>query len=337
MSQFSPHSSNTSQEKQEALAEALTKALFNAAKDDDGDMVRNLVRKGANPDRYSTDLGKHTSPLHETCLNGRTKAAVALLECGANPDHYSYSFKLEGLRGASPLHIAAFKGNLPLVCALLEADANPHSANVPERIYNQTGGRTALHFAAIAGHADVVKRLLAHGLFPSTNDAAQETPLHLACKNGHVGCAALLIEAGANPNARNSTSNAPLHYACNNGDAICASLLIQAGANPNMQPAQNPRMQDHDGNSPLHLAAAALHEGKDSNGNTVQILVAGGADPIVFNRHGKRPESHLAHPEEIRIFRKAVEEGLKLRKNLAEHKIREKTESLTLTPANLKT
>jgi len=251
---------------------ALNLALVDAVKKDDDKQVHHLVQQGANPnyiDERSFQGTSHKTLLHNACLNGWTKAGMALLHCGAHPHLYTYVCGNTVPSVATQLHYAAMKGNAVLVEALLDAGANPHA---PKKAFlKEYGGQTALHYAAEGGHIDVVTLLLARGLFPSANDAAQQTPLHLACENGHVHCASLLIQAGANPN-----------------------------------------MVDDDGNAPLFFAADALREGKDKKGDTVRTLVAFGAEPIVFNQNGHHP-AHGLNIAHVRIFRKAVEEGLKLR------------------------
>lgn len=58
-------------------------------------------------------------------------------------------------------------------------------------------GKTALHLAAAAGHAAVVKVLLERGASVETKDAVGETPLHLAVSEGRAACVVELLRNGA--------------------------------------------------------------------------------------------------------------------------------------------
>ncbi len=55
-------------------------------------------------------------------------------------------------------------------------------------------GRSALHYAAAAGHIEVMRVLLAHGADPGLTDEAGATPLDLARKAGKTAAARLLKE-----------------------------------------------------------------------------------------------------------------------------------------------
>ena len=56
-----------------------------------------------------------------------------------------------------------------------------------------------LHCAALAGHADVIRVLLAHGAAPGTRDAghAHRTAAHCAALRGHAECLEVLLDADA--------------------------------------------------------------------------------------------------------------------------------------------
>jgi hypothetical protein len=59
--------------------------------------------------------------------------------------------------------------------------------------------RSALHWAAGAGHADIVGLLLANGADLETTDECGWSPVIPAILNGHESIAVQLLEAGADP------------------------------------------------------------------------------------------------------------------------------------------
>ncbi len=64
----------------------------------------------------------------------------------------------------------------------------------------QRYGDTALMWAAVAGHVDVVRLLIEAGADVRAVDDEGVTALHLARANGHTEVAVALLAAGANPN-----------------------------------------------------------------------------------------------------------------------------------------
>jgi hypothetical protein len=75
--------------------------------------------------------------------------------------------------GRTPLTLAADRGNLSLAKMLLGIGAEVNMADRREH-------RTALHYACLKGHAEMVELLLAHKADVSPTDREKATPLHLA-------------------------------------------------------------------------------------------------------------------------------------------------------------
>ncbi len=140
-----------------------------------------------------------TMPLHLAASSGNLEVARVLLDHGAPIDalnaadetpftlavekeHFDLARELKK-RGANvdlqsrrhPLALtSAIQGNhLETVRFLLEIGANP-------TLRTDDYGRTALHEAAIAGHAQMVKELLAHGGDPGVKDESGFTPADVA-------------------------------------------------------------------------------------------------------------------------------------------------------------
>ncbi|XP_037076949.1 ankyrin repeat domain-containing protein 33B-like [Pollicipes pollicipes] len=89
-------------------------------------------------------------------------------------------------------------------------------------------GNTPLHYAAQAGHAEVVSALLNKfdGIEVDARNKQGITPLIKACVQGKARCAKLLVEKGADPAARDprrALTSAEWAYMC--GWPACARLL----------------------------------------------------------------------------------------------------------------
>lgn len=93
-------------------------------------------------------------------------------------------------------------------------------------------GWTALHRAAVFGHADVVGFLLARGADIAAKDLLGKTPLHSAASGGKENLAALhlLVSSGAPINARSNRWEPPIMDAIVQGSVVCFAYLLARGA-----------------------------------------------------------------------------------------------------------
>lgn len=130
-------------------------------------------------------------------------------------------------------------------------------------------GRTALHWAAIGGSADMAAILLDRGAEVDARAQLGMTPLHWAAVAGKADVADLLVRRGADVRARNDYGMTPLHEAAT---AEVARVLLARGA-----PVGEP---DDRGMTPLHLART---------GKVAKVLLAAGADPFARAADGRRP------------------------------------------------
>ncbi|KAJ1559955.1 hypothetical protein HK405_008770 [Cladochytrium tenue] len=121
-------------------------------------------------------------------------------------------------------------------------------------------GNTPLHLASEVGATDVVAQLLAGGAAVDSRNRSQATPIHLAAANGNLVSVARLLDAGAQCSPTDTDGCTPLHFAAANGHTNVANLLVQSGADANIQTVL--------GNLPVHLAAGNGHEA------VTQMLVA---------------------------------------------------------------
>ena len=173
-------------------------------------------------------------------------------------------------------------------------------------------GRTALHWALMAGREDCTRILRDSGADLNATDFGGWTPLHYwasgdgdrkvaqlllewgadvnirakglngwtslqwAAYAGQPEVAADLLAYGADVNARDDHLRTPLHLAAAQGHAGVAGVLLKHGADAALR-------TKYGGNTPLHLAAEQGAE------DVVQVLLAGGAKVDVPSEHGQTP------------------------------------------------
>ena len=184
--------------------------------------------------------------------------------------------------GFTELHAAAHAGAASEVNALLEAGA------VATALTAQSD--SALHLAALGGHANVTRTLLAvaPSLLAETN-AGGWTPLMLAVlspapPHHRTQCTALLLEAKADPWAATAQGWGALLLAAQRGDAATLGLVLartQAAHGAGRLGELLQALQTAEGDGALHLAA---HAG--SAGCVRLLLAAGAPHAAARNTHG---------------------------------------------------
>jgi ankyrin repeat protein len=131
-----------------------------------------------------------------------------------------------------PLHRAAHYGNFKQLQELLISariiNGRTEGINTHDKLY----GWTPLHWAAEAGHTNIVALLLDHGAeVNAVTLKADCIPMHLATQNGHTDAAKLLLDKGANINHRDRNGLTPLHMALISHHEPLLSMLRTRGVN----------------------------------------------------------------------------------------------------------
>ncbi|CAJ1952682.1 unnamed protein product [Sphenostylis stenocarpa] len=210
--------------------------LVSAARD--GDLVEAKMLLECNPclAKYST-FGGLNSPLHFAASKGHNEIVALLLENGADMNSRNYCGQTALMQACRYGHWEVVQTLMLYRCNVLKAD--------------YLSGRTALHFAAINGHARCI-RLVVADFVPSAPfetlqihaDAESDrsnvknkneqsllskfvnktadagiTALHMAALNGYFDCVQLLLDLDANVSA------ATFHYGT-------SMDLIGAGSTP---------------------------------------------------------------------------------------------------------
>ncbi|CAM9615005.1 unnamed protein product, partial [Hapterophycus canaliculatus] len=104
-----------------------------------------------------------------------------------------------------------------------------HGANVAVQ---GDHGFSALHAAAMFGHARVAEMLLDAGACVDIRNDEGFTPLSTAAQKQDPAVLRLLIEAGANVDNRTFDGATPLWFAAASGSLDCVKELLRAKANP---------------------------------------------------------------------------------------------------------
>jgi uncharacterized protein len=273
---------------QRSMAEALLDAGANAntvdeygetpltlaAANGDGVLVQRLLEAGA----------RATS----TRWNGETALMIA---AGAGSVDGVRQLVLRGAdvnaadprRGQTALMWAAAEGHTDVVSALLEIGANPKAAS---KI-----GFTPLVFAVTKNNVESIHKLIAAGADPNYTLPSGNKPLLVAMAYRHTEATLALLERGADITALDRAGNAPLHLAAQAGNVAVVKALLAKGADPNVRTPRSTQPAGRGGGggfrggpsgeqTPLMMAARGDHL------ETMQALVAGGADPLLKAQDG---------------------------------------------------
>jgi ankyrin repeat protein len=228
--------------------------------------VMTLLANGADPRVADAD---GNTPLHHAVRCAEPTVAALLLDAGAEVDVLNRD-KL------TPLGVACACANWPLVEFLLDRGAHPNigTAQPPLLLAAAVAdddpagvrlllrgkakidtcdalGRSALHAAALAGHAHVAEALLGAGANPNLADRHATTPLMEAARCGATALVEALGKRKADCTARDAHGRSALVIACasaqSNEETVRALLAIGA----------DPEATDKDGRRAVDHAAAA--------------------------------------------------------------------------------
>jgi len=151
---------------------------------------------------YQSDDSSESGSSHPRSSRLRHLAAPTTGDSAISPAKMAPHKKHVNSSGQTLVARACASGKLDIVKHRLEE--RPEDLNEGDHAQN-----TPLHTASIAGHANIVKFLLAAGCAVDPVNVARDTPLHDAIDNGHLDVVRLLLDAGANPRKANGKGEDP--------------------------------------------------------------------------------------------------------------------------------
>jgi ankyrin repeat protein len=216
--------------------------LMEACGHGDVGVVQSLVQGLGTQGLDETDRRGKTA-LHWAAMGGQEDIVACLLNKGA----------AAGIRdglGRTPLIRAAESGHLGVVRILVQHSGAQGLGEMDER------GRTALDWAAVGGHEEVVGFLLSTGQYADLWDPDRMTPFMLAARWGRVGVLTRLLEHVGREGLEEGDQDerTALHYAAQGGHEEMATFLLSRGALAHV------RHQDRVGMTPLILSVSEEEE-----------------------------------------------------------------------------
>ena len=145
-------------------------------------------------------------------------------------------------------------------------------------------GNTPLTHCLIHGLVESAKEILNQGIFDKNrvDEGTNLTPLHKAATITDEGLLELLISNFKNAISKQDIhGNTPLHYAAWYRNKNFIDILVQNGAST--------KIQNKDGNTPLHLAWAVNNPLLDHSSKVEELLLDNKSDVNAINHEKKTP------------------------------------------------
>lgn len=185
----------------------------------------------------------------------------------------------------SALRLAVLRGDYAMLQGILDSPQEFSPIEAPN-------DDTPLHLAAMEGHRELARLLIAKGFDVNARGNGEGTPLHRAATLGHTSVVQLLLEKGADVNAKTGLGSTAFDYAALNGHLAVIRLLLQT--------KQVNINAFNDGSTPLLRAANYGHSA------VVRLLIEEGANVEDEHEvHCKTPiagAAHHGHVDAVRVL-----------------------------------
>jgi ankyrin repeat protein len=183
---------------------------------------------------------------------------------------------------------AAKKGDLQTVETILEKD--PSQLDVTDQdVY------TALHWASMRAHWDVVKYLIERGADLNVVGGDGGTPINWAVHHDNVEIIKLMVDRGAELNIRNKWGMTELHTAIWRGNIHVVEYLLERGSDPNIK--------TNEGWTAMHYAYRSGHD------NVIEMLKEKGLSMTEKDNMGRVPQLlYFKKPNPIELSESELDE-----------------------------
>ena len=189
-------------------------------------------------------------------------------------------FKVENI---SSIHLAAFFGLTKVVEKISKKYENP-------LVKETFRGRNPIHFAAMAGHSNIVKYLIQFTDTPLAPDNYGSTPIHMAVGKC-LDTVKILVGLTDTPLAPDQNGHTPIHVASLEGSLETVKYLVGL--------TDTPLVPDQIGQSPIYLASYCGHL------ETVKYLVGLTDTPLAPDHRGWNPihdATRMGHLEIVKYL-----------------------------------
>jgi hypothetical protein len=181
--------------------------FFEALKTDEAQVVAKVLARGFDPNTLSPD-GQYPLVL---AIRRPSPAVLDLLLRAKG-----VRAEVRTIKDESPLMLASMAGMVDVCKRLIALDAD----------INKTGW-APLHYAASAGHVEVIKLLLKHSAYIDAESPNKTTPLMMAAMYGNPQSVELLLEEGADASLKNDKGMTALDFADVANKQAAAKLLVR--------------------------------------------------------------------------------------------------------------
>ncbi len=171
-------------------------SVYMAARYGHVSVIEVLAKVGAN---LSTLTTRDETPMYIAAQNNHSEVIKVLKARGASLNQWNDI-------GNTPLMIAARCGHVKTVETLAKLGAKLN-------VHQKQAGYTAVMFAAMFDHAEVIKILFDYRAGIEKHDIFGKTPLHIAIEKSHFSCIRTLIYCGAQLDIPDKSGKTPLYYA----------------------------------------------------------------------------------------------------------------------------
>lgn len=182
-------------------------------------------------------------------------------------------------------------------------------------------GTSALHWAVVEDHLDMVQALLAAGVDPDVKNDYGRTPLAVALDHASAPITEALLKGGADPRLRLPGMGTAMIAAARSGNPAVINALLNNGVNVN-------ELEPTSGQTALMWAAAEGHA------EAVKALIDGGADVNVHAARGQTALFFAVRKGNISVVDALLTAGAEINDRAAPEKLNAKNDAQVSVPGD---